>query len=163
MPRRDPPSPRRGYPFLRFAGVWAVLFALYVLFVGSLSLNEAIVGTASAALACLWWAKAGRVGGKQVDGWASALRPLGGALVALPGATMTVARQLVTVVLSGGPDGAVAHKSPKDAPWAHADAPAERAYGLIAASLSPDAYIVREDEGDGGLLDHALARGGSAP
>ena len=144
-------------------GVWAVLFALYVLFVGSLSLNEGLVGAASAAISCLWWAKAGRIGGKRFDGWASALRPLGGALVALPAATMTVAHQLVMVVLRGGPDGAVAHRSGNDNAWAHADRPADRACGLIAASLAPDTYIVRDDGGDGGILDHALARDGAHP
>lgn len=143
---------------LGVAGAWLVLMGLYILFVGSLSLNEAMAGAASALLASLWWARTGRIGGKHFDGWFSALRPLTGALLAMPAATVKVGGQLVGVVLRGVPQGTVAYRRGADSTWASSDKPAERAYGLIATSLAPDSYILRDDEGNGGVLDHALAR-----
>lgn len=141
--------------------VCVVLFGLYVLFVGSISVNEAIAGGLSTILATLWWVRIGRMNGVRFAGWLAAMRPLASALVTLPGATMKVARQLGGVVVRGAPPGAVAYRREEDSTWAFADRPAERAFGLIAASLSPDSYIVREDGGDKGTLDHALAREGS--
>ncbi len=143
--------------------VCGVLFGLYVLFVGSISINEAIAGALSTIVATLWWIRIGRMNGVRFAGWLAAMRPLGGALAALPGATIKVGRQLVGVIVRGGPPGAVAYRREEDSAWASADRPAERAFGLIAASLSPDSFIVREDGGDKGTLDHALARGGSKP
>lgn len=143
--------------------VCVVLFALYVLFVGSISVNETIAGGLSTILATLWWVRIGRMNGVRFAGWLAAMRPLGGALAALPGATLKVGRQLVGVIVRGGPPGSVAYRPEGESAWASADRPAERAFGLIAASLSPDSFIVREDEGDKGTLDHALARGGSKP
>jgi len=163
MPPGDASSMSRERLALGVAGAWLVLMALYILFVGSLSLNEAMAGATSALLASLWWARVGRIGGKHFDGWFTALRPLGGALLALPAATMKVGAQLVGIVLRGVPQGDVAYRSGADSAWARSDEPAERAYGLIATSLSPDSYILRDDEGDGGVLDHALTRPGPQP
>jgi hypothetical protein len=159
----DPPAgpSRPSLPSL-IAGA-AVLFGLYVLCVGSISVNEALAGALSTGLAILWWVRIGRLNGVRFAGWFPAMRPLGGALLALPGATAKVAGQLARVVIRGAPQGAVAYRRESDSAWATAERPAERAFGLIAASLSPDSFILRDDGGDRGILDHALAREGGTP
>jgi hypothetical protein len=155
----DPPEAKPGPSVVTAIAVGIVLFGLYVLFVGSISVNEAIAGGISTALAVAWWAGIGRRDGVRFAGWLPAMRPVGDALLALPRATARVAGQLLHVVLRGGPEGAVAYRREADSAWASAERPVERAFGLIAASLSPDSYILREDGGDKGILDHALARG----
>lgn len=160
MTRGTPPPPTVARLALGLAFVWVALFGIYVLFVGSLSVNEALAGGGSVTFACLWWARSGRITGKHFNGWLMALRPLGGALAGLPGGTAKVAGQLAAVAFHGGPQGGVAYRRGADNGWASSDWPAERAYGLIATSLSPDSYIVRDDEGDRGILDHALDRDG---
>lgn len=154
----DPPARPSRLSLASIVAGGAVLFGLYVLCVGSISVNEALAGALSTGLAILWWVRTGRMNGVRFAGWFPAMRPLGGALLALPGATAKVAGQLARVVIRGGPPGAVAYHREKDDAWATAERPAERAFGLIAASLSPDSFIVSDDGGDQGVLDHALAR-----
>ncbi len=162
MTSGDAPSMSRHFA-LRLAVVWAVLFGLYMLFAGSLSLDEAGVGAACAGAGGLWWARAGRTGGTHFSGWTRSLRPVWDALVAMPGATVRVGGQLVGAVLRGGPPGSVAYRRDADSAWAQADTPAERALGLIGASLAPDTYVLRENGGDGGIVDHSLSPEGTRP
>ncbi len=159
----DPPAAPTRLSLLSLIAGAAVLFGLYVLCVGSISINESLAGALSTGLAILWWVRIGRMNGVRFAGWFPAMRPLGGALLALPGATAKVAGQLVRVVIRGGPPGAVAYRRGTDSAWATAERPAARALGLIAASLSPDSFILRDDGGDQGILDHALGREGETP
>lgn len=152
---------RPGHFALVLAVVWVELFALYILFAGSFSLNEGMVGAASAALGCIWWAFAGRSGGLRFSGWTASLRPVGHAVLALPGATARVGGQLVRAVIRGDTSGIVAYERDTGSAWANADSPAERALGLIAASLAPDSYVLREKGGDAGIVTHSLAPSGA--
>jgi hypothetical protein len=156
-------SSMSGHFALRLAVVWAVLFGLYMLFAGSLSLDEAVTGAACAGVGSVWWARAGRTGGIHFSGWTRCLGPVGKALAAMPGATVRVGGQLVGAVLRGGPPGSVAYRRDADSAWADAETPAERALGLIGASLAPDTYVLREHGGDGGIVDHALSPEGVRP
>lgn len=152
---------RPGRFALAIAAVWAVLFGLYVMFSGTLSLNEAVTGAGASALACVWWAFAGRKGGMRFSGWLRYLSLIGQAVLGLPRATATVAGQLGRIAVHGGPPGVVAYERDADSAWAYADAPAERALGLIAASLAPDSYVLREKGGDAGIVEHSLAPRGA--
>jgi hypothetical protein len=156
-------SPIRGRFALRLAVVWAVLFGLYLLFAGSLGLGEAGAGAVSAGLGSLWWARAGRTGGIHFSGWTRSLGPVWKAVAAMPAATARVGGQLVGAVLRGGPPGIVAYRRDADSAWASADTPAERAFGLIGASLAPDTYVLRENGGDGGIVEHSLSPEGARP
>lgn len=141
------------------ASAWVVLFALYMLFAGSVSLDEAATGAAAATLACLWWAFGGRRGGMRFDGWTRHLGPLGRAVLALPAATARVAGHLVLPIRRREPPGTTAFERDADSAWAVADAPAERALGLIAKSLAPDSFVLREKGGDAGIVEHRLSSG----
>jgi hypothetical protein len=162
MASGDAPS-NHGHHARRLAVVWAVLFGLYMLFAGSLSLTEAGTGAVCAGLGALWWARAGRTGGTHFSGWTRSLRPVWDALLAMPGATARVGGRLVGAALRGGPPGSVAYRRDADSAWATADTPAERALGLIGASLAPDTYVLRENGGDGGIVEHSLSPEGSRP
>ncbi|GJE40542.1 hypothetical protein [Methylobacterium persicinum] len=148
---------------LAIAAVWLLLFALYILCAGSLSLNEGLAGAVTAALGSIWWAFAGRGGGMRFSGWMSGLGPVGHAILGLPGATGRVAGQLVHAVIGGGPRGSVAYERDAESAWANAELPAERALGLIAASLAPDSFVLREKGGDTGIVMHTLAPVGGKP
>ncbi|MCJ2013042.1 hypothetical protein [Methylobacterium sp. J-076] len=148
---------RPGHFALALAVAWVTLFAFYLMFAGSVSLNEAGTGAAAATLACIWWAFGGRRGGMRFSGWPSALGPLWRATVGLPAATAKVAGQLARAAIRGAPPGTVDYERDADSAWATAEAPAERALGLIAASLAPDSYVLREKGGDAGIVTHSLA------
>lgn len=153
---------RPGHFALAALIAWVVLFALYLLLAGSTSLDEAATGAAAATLACIWWAFAGRRGGMRFGGWAHHLAPLGHAVIALPGATARVAGQLNHHILYGRPPGRTVYERDSDSAWANADTPAEQALGLIAKSLAPDSFVLREKGGDAGIVEHRLSGGGEA-
>ncbi len=146
-----------GHFALTTAAAWLVLFALYMLFAGSFSLDEAATGAGAATLACIWWALGGRGGGMRFSGWTGFLSPVWQSLLALPGATFHVGRQLLGFVLHGAPPGRTTYERDADSAWAMADAPAERALGLIAKSLAPDSFVLREKGGDAGIVEHSLS------
>jgi hypothetical protein len=158
MPPGASPPARRGRSALGIATTWVVLAGLYVLFVGSFSLSEAIAGSVSAALGCAWWVHTGGRGDIRFPGGIGELRPLGTALLGLPGATLRVASELAGTVARGSPLGTVGYRRDAGSAWARADEPGERALGLVAASLAPDSFVLREDAGDSGILDHRLVR-----
>lgn len=147
---------------LTAAAAWVVLFALYLLFAGSFSLDEAATGAAAATLACLWWALGGRRGGMRFAGWTRHLGRLAKATLALPAATARVAGQLVHHIRYGRPPGRTLYERDAESAWAVADTPAERALGLIAKSLAPDSFVLREKGGDAGIVEHRLSGGGDA-
>lgn len=153
------PAARTGHFALTTAFAWVVLLALYMLFAGSFSLDEAATGAAAASLACLWWALGGRRGGMRFTGWTRHLAPIAGAILTLPAATVRVAGQLVHTIRHGEPPGTTAYERDADSAWAMADAPAERALGLIAKSLAPDSFVLREKGGDAGIVEHRLSSG----
>ena len=153
---------RPGHFALAALAAWVILFALYLLFAGSVSLDEAGTGAAAATLACIWWAFGGRRGGMRFAGWLYHLAPLGRAVAALPGATARVAGQLVHHIRYGRPPGRTVYERDSDSAWANADTPAEQALGLIAKSLAPDSYVLREKGGDTGIVEHRLSGGGEA-
>ncbi|MFC6790140.1 hypothetical protein ACFQE0_11235 [Methylobacterium komagatae] len=146
-----------GHFALTTAAAWVVLFALYMLLAGSLSLDEAATGAGAATLACIWWAVGGRGGGMRFSGWTGFLGPIWRSLIALPGATIRVGRQLLGFVLHGAPPGHTTYERDAASAWATADAPAERALGLIAKSLAPDSFVLREKGGDAGIVEHSLS------
>lgn len=152
-----------GHFALTTAAAWVVLFALYMLLAGAFSLDEAATGAAAATLACIWWAFGGRRGGMRFAGWTRQLGPIARAVLALPGATARVAGQLVHHIRYGRPPGRTLYERDADGAWANADLPAERALGLIAKSLAPDSFVLREKGGDSGIVEHRLAGGGDEP
>lgn len=154
------PAARPGHFSLALVGAWATLFSLYFLFAGSVSLNEAATGVAASTLACIWWAVGGRRGGMRFAGWFGALGPVGHAVLTLPAATVKVAGQLVRTAFHGSPPGDVSYERDANSAWATAEAPVDRALGLIGASLAPDSYVLREKGGDAGIVEHSLSTWG---
>ncbi len=147
---------------LTAAAAWVVLFALYLLFAGSFSLDEAATGAAAATLACLWWALGGRRGGMRFAGWTRHLGPhrQGDPRPARrDGAGGGATRPPHPLRPPAGPDPL---RAGRRSAWAVADTPAERALGLIAKSLAPDSFVLREKGGDAGIVEHRLSGGGDA-
>lgn len=139
--------------------IWVALFLTYMVFAGSVSVNEGIAGVGCASLATLWWWGVGRRGGTHFHFDRRALRPVGPAILDMPRRTIEVGIRLIEVVLGRAGGGTTRERSASDLPWATPDgdvAPAARAVGLLAASLAPDSYVLTLDRAHGTVATHAL-------
>lgn len=135
---------------------WCATAALYLLLAGSTSASELASGAVVALLATLW---AGGTRGLAPRRFATApghLRAWARALRHLPIATLRTGAMLWRVAIGGGAPGrahrTVFARGPEDDPATRG----RRATALLAASLAPDAYVVRAAPGRGEVLLHAL-------
>ena len=141
---------------------WMCLFAAYLLFAGQVSLDEVVAGSLCAAMAVLWWEATRRVSTHSFAFEAASWAAVGRACRSLPGATLSVALALLRSVVSRD-GGEVAH-------WffAHGQRTApldsgRRAVGVLAASLTPDSFVLRTPVMRDEIVVHALPRGGEPP
>ncbi|MDP4024183.1 hypothetical protein Q8W71_16260 [Methylobacterium sp. NEAU 140] len=148
-----------GSRILHRAAVWIVLAAVYLLFAGSVSLNEALAGAVCASLGTLWWDRAARRGGLSFRVALPALRPLAEAALGLPRRTLRVGARLARALVDGRDLGTVERRTAAGIPWTRAEgpeAPAVRAFGLLGASLAPDSYVMHLDTEHGQVMCHVL-------
>ncbi len=139
--------------------IWIALALAYLVFAGSLSVNEGLATLVCATLGTAWWWVAGRRGGVRFRFDGAVLRPLGPALLGMPRQTARAGRHLIKALLGRAAGGATRDRSAAEIPWAtpHGDtAPAVRAVGLFAASLAPDSYVLTLDREHGTVATHAL-------
>jgi hypothetical protein len=134
--------------------IWIILALAYLVFAGSVSVNEGLAGIGCASLGTAWWWAVGRRGGVRFRFDRVALRPLGPALLSMPRQTVRVGRNLVRAVLGRTRDGLTRERSAAAIPWAVPDSPAARAVGLFAASLAPDSYVLTLDREHGTVMTH---------
>ncbi|MEE7492583.1 hypothetical protein [Methylobacterium oryzae] len=152
------------------AAIWVVLTVTYMVFAGSVSLNEGLAAVGCASLGTLWWWSVGRRGGLRFRFDRESLRPLAPAILAMPRQTARVGLHLLRAVLgragggatrerSAAGGGATRERSAADLAWATPDgeaAPATRAVGLLTASLAPDSYVLTLDRVHGTVVTHGL-------
>ncbi|MEE7468096.1 hypothetical protein MOF8_15470 [Methylobacterium oryzae] len=140
------------------AAIWVVLTVTYMVFAGSVSLNEGLAAVGCASLGTLWWWSVGRRGGLRFRFDRESLRPLAPAILAMPRQTARVGLHLLRAVLGRAGGGATRERS-ADLAWATPDgeaAPATRAVGLLTASLAPDSYVLTLDRVHGTVVTHGL-------
>lgn len=143
----------------RLVAIWLRLAAVYVLLVGSLSVNEAIAGATCASLGAAWWAFAARRSGIRFRVSGPLLKMLIAPILALPGSILQVGASLARALTRRLSHGSLRRPPEAETGWARADgpsAPAVRAVGLLAASLTPDSYVLRLDP-RGAVIEHALS------
>ena len=139
--------------------IWVVLAVAYMVFAGSLSLNEALAGLVCATLATLWWWTVGRRGDIHFYIDRATFPPLGRALRGIPRQTVRIGLHLVGTVLGRAGGGTTRDRSAVEWSWATPTgdtAPAARAVGLLAASLAPDSYVLILDREHGTVTTHDL-------
>ncbi|SDM43125.1 hypothetical protein SAMN05216360_10271 [Methylobacterium phyllostachyos] len=139
--------------------IWLLLAATYLVFAGSVSLNEGLAMVACATLGTIWWWAVGRRGGIRFRFSRALLKPFGAALLGMPRQTVRVGVHLARAVLGQTGGGVVRERSAAEIAWATphgGTAPAERAVGLLAASLAPDSYVLTIDRPHGTVVTHAL-------
>jgi hypothetical protein len=139
--------------------IWISLASTYMVFAGSVSVNEGVAALGCASLATLWWWGVGRRGGIRFHFGGGTLRPLGPAIRDIPRQTAKVGIHLLKAVLGRTGGGATRERSASEMPWARPEggtAPAARAVGLLAASLAPDSYVLTLDREHGTVATHAL-------
>ncbi|MGU3467050.1 hypothetical protein ACLBXO_19570 [Methylobacterium sp. C33D] len=136
-----------------------MLAVTYMVFAGSLSVNEGMAAVGCASIGTLWWWGVGRRGGLRFRFDREALRPLGPAILAAPRRTARVGLHLLRAILGRTGGGASRERSAAAIAWATPDgetAPAARAVGLLAASLAPDSYVLTLDRAHGTVVTHGL-------
>ncbi|KQS81745.1 hypothetical protein ASG32_03065 [Methylobacterium sp. Leaf361] len=141
------------------AAIWVVLALTYMVFAGSVSLNEGMAAVGCASLGTLWWWGVGRRGGLRFRFDREALRPLGPAIRDMPRQSARVGLHLLRAVLGRAGGGATRERSAAEIAWATPEgeaAPAARAVGLLAASLAPDSYVLTLDRAHGTVVTHGL-------
>jgi len=146
------------------AAIWFALALTYLVFAGTLSVNELLAAIVCATLGTAWWWSVGRRGGMRFRFDRAVLRPLGAALLDLPRQTVRAGRHLIEAVFGYGAGGATRERSAADVGWATPvgpTAPAARAVGLLAASLAPDSFVLTLDRTHGTVATHAI--GSEAP
>ncbi len=144
--------------------IWLLLALTYLVFAGSLSVNEGIAMGVCATFGTAWWWVVGRRGGVRFRFDRAALRPLGPAVLGMARQTGRVGLHLARAVLGRAEGGATHEQSAAAIAWARPDgetASATRAVGLLAASLAPDSYVLTLDRAHGTVSTHALE--GEAP
>lgn len=158
--RAGPISGLRGRSGRDGLAIWVVLALTYMVFAGSVSVNEGLAALVCASLGTLWWWGVGRRGGVRFRFDRGTLRPIWRALRGLPRETVQVGGQLVRALRGGGAGGGTTReRSASDFAWATPDgatAPAARAVGLLAASLAPDSYVLTLDRDHGTVVTHGL-------
>lgn len=144
--------------------IWVLLAVTYMVFAGSVSVNEGLTMVVCATLGTVWWWAVGRRGGTRFRFDRAALRPLAPAVLGMARQTGRVGLHLARAVFGRAEGGATHAQSAATIPWARPDgetASATRAVGLLAASLAPDSYVLSLDRAHGTVTTHALE--GEAP
>lgn len=138
-----------------FLFAWAGAALAYVLFAGQFSPDELVAAAACGLAVSLWWLalrkQAPRVFRFEPRAGSAVFR----ATASLPAATAKVAARLAVAVASGR-GGELAHR-----PFVHGreDDPADagrRAVAVLALSLAPDSFAVRDHAGEDSLAVHAI-------
>ncbi|QGY03811.1 hypothetical protein MMSR116_19370 [Methylobacterium mesophilicum SR1.6/6] len=141
------------------AAIWAALALAYIVFAGSVSLNEGFAAIGCATLGTAWWWAVGRRGGTRFHFGRQTLRPLGPAIRDMPRQTLRIGMSLVKAVLGREAVGTIRAQSAAEVTWATPSgdtAPAARAVGLLAASLAPESYVLTLDRAHGTVTTHVL-------
>ncbi|MHB2206925.1 hypothetical protein [Methylobacterium sp. CM6257] len=139
--------------------IWVALALTYLVFAGSVSLNEVLAALACASLGTLWWWAVGRRGDIHFHFGLGPFRPLGPAILGMPRQTARVGIHLARALLGRAGGGQTRERSAADVAWATSTgdtAPAARALGLLSASLAPDSYVLTVDRAHGTVATHAL-------
>jgi hypothetical protein len=141
------------------AAIWVAVALAYMVFAGSVSLNEGFAAIGCATLGTAWWWIVGRRGGTRFHFDRQTLRPLGPAIRSMPRQTLRVGRSLAKAVLGRAEGGTTRAQSAAEVTWATPSgdtAPAARAVGLFAASLAPESYVLTLDRAHGTVTTHVL-------
>lgn len=139
--------------------IWLLLALTYLVFAGSLSVNEGLAMVGCATLGTAWWWVVGRRGGVRFRFDRAVLRPLGRAVLGMARQTVRVGLHLVRAVLGRAEGGATHAQGAPALAWARPDgetASATRAVGLLSASLAPDSYVLTLDRAHGTVTTHVL-------
>ncbi|WP_210245081.1 hypothetical protein [Methylobacterium haplocladii] len=140
---------------------WFVLTGVYLGLAGSLSAEEVGAAVICGGLGAIWVRQLGRCGDHHLMIRPAALKPLLTALARLPGETLRVGLRLLRAVVRGdvaGEDRAVQPAQAAHCPL-NEDGPqtaGTRAVAVLAASLSPDTYVLRLERARGRICVHAI-------
>lgn len=140
---------------------WIVLAGAYLALVGSLSAVEGVAALVCGGLGAVWVRQLARCGDRDVRIRAGALLPVLPVLARLPVETWKVGARLTRAALRGdvaGQDRAVPPSEAAGCPSRDEDpyGAGACAVSVLAASLSPDSYVLRLEPERGRVLLHAI-------
>jgi len=138
-----------------FVLVWIASAAAYLLFAGGFGADELAAAAACGLAGALWSAALARAAPARLRIGAAELGELGRAVAGLPRAAAQVAAELGRAIVEGGGGAIVRQALP---PGVQGDA-GRRAVAVLARSLAPDSFVVRDQAGGGEVVAHVLVRG----
>lgn len=139
-----------------FLWTFPAAIATYLLFAGAFTTVELVAAVICGAAAAVWAAAVCRVARHKMRIGAGGVLAAGRALAGLPKAVLQVTAVLLRAII-GGARGDLRTQGFEPGPRESAVDAGRRAVALLAASLSPQAYVVRSEEGRQWLLVHSLA------
>lgn len=142
--------------------VGCLSFAAYLLFAGTVSVNELITAVVLSVLTTIWAAVVRHGSRLRFSMTASAFYHLLTALIRLPGAVARTGGVLMKVAVQGGSPGQ-AEECAFRYGGAHARDRMRRACVVICASLAPDRFVVDLGHETDKALLHNILRHGRAP
>jgi len=140
---------------LFIVGIWAGLFGLYLLFVGSTSRPEVLAGLMASGIAIAGHVRTWAVAHRRVRVEAPWLWLAGRIVVALMRDTALVAGGLIRTLLGGKAGGGMTLQ-PFDSGDFTPVAAARRGFAMLAASVAPNGYVIEVQEPPRGMLMHAF-------
>lgn len=141
---------------------WLVAFGLYVLFAGTISMHEIVVAAVLASMATVW-AIVIRYNAEQSFTFrADAIVPVARATLQLAPATLTTLVRLLTATAGGTAPG---HFATELFHFGRDDPPERfrRAAAVLAASLTPECFVVRIHKERDGVTNHRIGASRRAP
>lgn len=136
--------------------IWCVAFGSYLLFAGTISVNEVITGGVVATLAAAWAYLMSDCSRRRFSAHGEQIVPCLRAIGGLGPATVRTAAVLARAALRGGSPGRAGrgpfHFGLDDDPAARS----RRALAVLCASLAPDRFVVHLDRRRNDAVMHAV-------
>lgn len=138
---------------------WAVGAALYLLFAGQFTADELAAAAACGLGTSLWAAAVRYVASRRYRFERGAIVAVGRALAGLLGATTRVAWALLKAAATGA-GGEIRAQPFVDGQLSDPADAGRRGVAILARSLAPDSFVLRERQGESRLELHVLTRTG---
>lgn len=135
---------------------WGTGAVLYLVLAGQVSADEIVAAIGLGGGATGWYALARRCSPRRFVFSNDHVRPWLRAVGALAPATVRTAGVLLRVAITGGAPGKAVEQAFSTGPDAGPRDRARRASAVLAASLSPESFVVRAEVGRSEALVHAI-------
>ena len=136
--------------------IWCVAFGSYLIFAGTISVNELITGAVAATLAAAWAYVISDCARRRFGAHREQIVPTLRAIAGLGPATLRTAAVLIGAALHGGSPGRALRGPLRFGVCDDPAARSRRALAVLCASLAPDRFVVHLDHRRSEAVMHAI-------